>query len=394
MAPAVIGIGVATGFGYGKAALLDGLLSGRDVFAPLRRPGREALPGQPPFIGVELPDPPALLSPRAGRTVGLSGQVAIAVLDEAWREAGLDACVPERIGLVVGGSNLQGRAALLAQQEHLAGRRFVSPHQAYAALDTDLCSLCASHFGIRGFAHTVGGASASGALAVLHAAAAIRSGQVDACLAVGALQDVSAADLRAFQALGALAEGTVAPGEACRPFDRGRRGFVFGEGCAALVLARDGAGYGRIRGGAQVVSGQRGPEPSLEGECRVISQALAAAGVESGAIDYVNAHATGTPRGDDTEAAAIAAAGLGAAWVNATKSLTGHGIAAAGALECAAALLQMRVGWLHATRNLVAPIDPSLRFVRGTPVACQVSHALSLSFGFGGIETALVLQAP
>lgn len=389
--PVVTGIGVATGYGYGKRALLDGLLSGRDIFTTLSRPGRAPVPGQSPFIGIELPDPPAVLPPRVARITGLGGQVATVVLHEAWHEAGLDDVDPERIGLIVGGSNLHGRAALAAHADFAEGRRLVSPHLAYMMFDSDLCGLCSSTFGIRGFAHTVGAASASGAVAVLQAAAAIRSGRVDACIALGALQDISAVELRAFQALGVLAEAEQTPGDACRPFDRRRRGFVFGEACAALVLSRDGSGYGRVSG-AQSITGHRGPEPSLDGERKAIALALQSAGVAASQIDYVNAHATGTPAGDDTEAAAIMAAGLDRAWVNASKSLLGHGIAAAGAVELAATLLQMRAGRLHATRNLTHPIDGP-RFVRDAPVACAVRHAVSLSFGFGGIETAIVVQA-
>lgn len=390
--PVVTGIGVATGFGHGKAALLDGLFSGRDIFTRLARPGRENLPGQPPFIGIELPDPSALLPPRVARITDIGGQVAVSVVHEAWEEAGLDDIDPERIGLIVGGSNLHGRAALALHSAYAAGRRMVSPHAAYTLFDSDLCGLCASVFGIRGFAHTVGGASASGAVAVLHAVEAVRAGRVDACISLGALQDVSAVELRAFQALGVLAEAERTPGDACRPFDRRRRGFVFGEACAALVLSRAGSGYGRIAG-AQCVSGQRGPEPSLDDERRCIALALAAAGVTAAQVEYVNAHATGTPQGDATEAAAIMASGLGDAWVNASKSLLGHGIAAAGAVELAATLLQMRAGRLHPTRNLADPIDGP-RFVRDQPVACAVRTALSLSFGFGGIDTAIVVQAP
>lgn len=390
--PVVTGIGVATGFGYGKQVLLDGLLSGHNIFTTLARPGRAPLPGQAPFIGIELPDPPAVLPPRVARITDFAGQVAAAVLHEAWHEARLDDVDPERIGLIVGGSNLHGRAAQAAHADFAAGRRLVSPHLAYTMFDSDLCGLCTSVFGIRGFAHTVGAASASGAVAVLEAVAAVRSGRVDACIALGALQDVSAVELRAFQALGVLAEAERIPGDACRPFDRRRRGFIVGEACAALVLSRAGTGYGRISG-AQCVSGHRGPEPSPDGERRVIALALQSAGVAASEIDYVNAHATGTPLGDDTEAAAIMASGLDGAWVNASKSLLGHGIAAAGTVELAATLLQIRAGRLHATRNLTDPIAGP-RFVRGEPVACAVRSALSLSFGFGGIETALLVQAP
>ncbi|WP_029002376.1 beta-ketoacyl synthase N-terminal-like domain-containing protein [Azorhizobium doebereinerae] len=402
--PVVTGIGVASGFGYGKQVLRTGLHAGADVFGVLARPGRQPAGAATPFIGVEMPDPPDVLPKRIARTAGLSGRVAVAVLGEAWTEAGLADVDPARIGLVVGGSNLQNREAVLALTAHGEGRAILSPHLGYSFFDTDICGLCCAAFPIRGFSLTVGGASASGAVAVLQAAEAVRSGRVDACIALGALQDLSHVDLAALQALGALgprhAQAEAAPGAACRPFDRGRDGFVFGEACAALVLRRaddlpaGAAAYGSIVGGAHRADGHRGPDPSLEGELRAIRLALADAGIGPDAIDYVNAHGTGTPLGDDTEAAALLEAGLATARINATKSILGHGIAAAGAIEVAATLLQMRDGRLHPTRNLKTPIVPQLGWVGETSERLEVRHALSLSFGFGGIDTALVLRAP
>lgn len=392
----VTGIGVACGLGWGKAALLDGLLSGRDVFARLARPGRQAGDGSTAFIGVEMPDPPDLLAPRVARTAGLGGKVAIAVLDEAWREAGLDAVAPERIGLIVGGANLANREAFLAAQDYAGRLGKMPPRAGHAYADCDIVGLCASHFPIRAFAHSVGAASASGAAAVVQAVQAIRCGLVDVCIALGALQDVSVMDLAGFRALGAMGSTRFAtdPGRACRPFDRDHDGFIFGEACAALVLRRGGGGYGRVLGAAQVADGQRGPEPCGAGQGRAIAAALAQAGLKAADIDYVNAHGTGTPKGDDTEAATIAAAGLNHAWINAGKSVTGHGLAAAGALELAASFLQMRAGRLHAIRNLDHPLDANLRWVRGAPVEHAIGHGLKLSFGFAGCDTALVLGAP
>lgn len=392
----ITGIGAACGLGWGKAALIDGLLAGRDVFSVLARPGRQSPDGTTAFLGVEMADPPAILAPRVARTAGFGARAAIAVVDEAWREAGLDQVAPERIGLIVGGANLAAREQMLAQQDYGGRLNFVPPRHGHVFFDSEVVGLCANTFAIRGFAHSVGAASASGAVAVLHAAEAIQCGRVDACIALGAVQDVSYLDLVALRALGALGSNRFAgqPGQACRPFDAAHDGFLFGEACAALVLRRGGGGYGRVLGGAQVVDGQRGPEPCGLGQGRAIAAALAQAGLSAAAIDYVNAHGTGTPKGDITEAASIAAAGLHHAWVNAGKSITGHGLAAAGALEVAATLLQMRAGQLHPCRNLERPIDESLRWVRGQTVTHSIRHALKLSFGFGGCDCALVLGAP
>lgn len=397
-APVVTGIGVATGFGYGKDVFVEGLFGGENLFRPLERAGRRAPYGGARFIGIELPDPPEILTRRVARTTGLSGRVAVAVVQEAWADARLDGLDPARIGLVLGGSNLQNRELLLAERDALVRQGLVSPHLGYSFFDTDLAALCAETFGIRGCTYSVGGASASGAVAVIHAAELVASGRVDACIAVGALQDLSFLELEALALMGAL--GPRDPKEAgCRPFDSAHNGFAFGESAAALVIRRGDAvppsdGYGCMTGWAHVADGHRGPEPSLEGELRAIRTALEAAGLAPDRIDYVNAHGTGTPLGDDTEVAAYRAAGITRAAINATKSIIGHGIASAGAVEVVATLLQMRRGRLHPTHRLHDPIDPDLCWVRTEPMAATVRNALSLSFGFGGVNTAIVLSAP
>jgi malonyl-ACP decarboxylase len=392
----VTGIGVATGFGYGKDSLIAGLLGERDLIGPLTRPGRQPPYGGARFLGIEVPEPPEILSKRVARTTGLGGRVVAAVVHEAWSEAGLDGVDPERIGLVIGGSNLQARELLLAGRDAIERQGVRSPHLGYSFFDTDLAGLAAETFGIRGVSASVGGASASGAVAIIEAARMVSHGRVDACIAVGALQDLSFLELEALRSLGALSpQDGNSPG--CRPFDRAHDGFVFGESAAALVIRRGDAaiaGYGSIAGYAHIADGHRGPDPSLEGELRAIRGALDMAGLLPGEVDYINAHGTGTPRGDDTEVLAYRAAGLAATRINATKSILGHGIASAGAVEVAATLLQMRAGRLHPTRHLCDPIDADLLWVRGEALALDLRAALSLSFGFGGINTAIVLTAP
>ncbi len=393
----VTGLGVASGLGHGKDSLLDGLLAARDVFSMLSRPGRQALGGATAFMGVEMPDPPDILSARVARTAGFGSRVAVSVLDEAWRDAGLDAVDPRRIGLVVGGANLFSREHLLAVNAFADRLTYIPPRHGHVFLDSDVCGLCAATFAIRGFAHTVGAASASGSVAVIQAAEAVRSGKVDVCIALGALQDVSYLDLLGFRALGALGSARFdgQPGRACRPFDEDHDGFLYGEACAALVLRRAdqaGPGYGALIGAAEVVDGQRGPEPDSDGQCRAISLALTRAGVKAKDVDYVNAHATGTPRGDVIEGETLRAMGLENAWVNASKSVLGHGLSAAGAVELAAVLLQMQAGRLHPIRNLDNPLQPGLSWVIGEARTHRVRHALKLSFGFGGVDTALVIR--
>jgi len=397
--PTVCGIGVASAAGFGKASLQKALFESCNVFTELQRPGRQAPGQQSPFIGAELPEPPQILPARIARQTGLTGAVAIAVLDEAWQEAELACLNPQRIGLVIGGSNLQAREHMLMQQTYAQRPHFLPPRYGYSFFDTDLCALCTSTYAIRGFSYTVGGASASGAMAVLHAMDAVRSGRVDACIALGALQDLSYFECQALISMGAMGGAHSSPERSCRPFDLDRSGFIFGESCAAIVIRRSdmselGRNYGSLIGGAHIANGQRGPEPSLEGEVRAMRLALDDARITAADIDYVNTHGTGTPLGDDTEVAALRAVGLEHAALNATKSIIGHGLSAAGAMELAAVLLQMQDGRLHPTRNLDQPIDPALNWIRGIPRLHKFAYALSLSFGFGGIDTALVVQAP
>jgi malonyl-ACP decarboxylase len=267
-------------------------------------------------------------------------------------------------------------------------------------MDTDLTAICTAEFAIRGMAHTVGGASASGQLAIIQAIEAVASGQVDACIALGPLMDLSHWELRAFRSLGAMGSDLYAddPAAACRPFDRARDGFIFGESCGAVVVERKTQGrghvcpYGRLTGWAVAFDGNRNPDPSLEGESAAIRRAMQKAGYAAPAIDYINPHGTGSVRGDEVELDAIRSCGLAGARLNATKSLIGHGLTAAGAVEVVATLLQMRSGRLHPTRNLDDPLDPSLNWVRGEAVAHSIERALTLSFGFGGIYTALCIE--
>ncbi|MDJ0460309.1 beta-ketoacyl synthase N-terminal-like domain-containing protein [Streptomyces sp. H27-C3] len=396
----VTGLGVTTAVGQGKAAFAQGLFSGAHRFAVMDRPGRQL---DTRFVGAQIPalESTSRLGARELRTVSFTGQVALATLEEAWTEARLDDFDAERIGLVVGGSNLQQRELVLAHDRHRAKPRFLRPSYGLSFLDTDLCGLCTAAFGIRGFAHTLGGASASGQLAIIEAAEAVSSGRVDVCVALGALADLSYWELLGLHSMGAMASEDCAdaPELACRPFDRRRDGFVYGEACGALVIERRGARpgrqdtpYARLSGWSVQLDGNRNPNPSLDGETRAIRQALGRAGLAPEAIDYVNPHGTASLVGDETEVAALRACGLTHAALNATKSITGHGLTAAGAVEAVAVLLQMQHGRLHPTRNLTDPIDASLHWVRDEAVEAEVRHSLSLSMGFGGINTALCMS--
>jgi malonyl-ACP decarboxylase len=403
----VTGIGITASIGQGRRAFVDALLAGEHRFSVMRRPGRQkpsaAGDAAASFIGAEIADlrMPDGIPMAKFRNASWSAQVALATLHEAWEDAGLNDVDPQRIGLIVGGSNMQQRELVLNQLKYQDQVDFLRPTHAMTFMDTDLCGICSEAFGIRGLAITVGGASASGQLAAIQAAEAVRSGQVDVCIALGALMDLSFFECQAFRSLGAMGSDRFAdqPELACRPFDRDRNGFIFGEACGAIVVRRAADAmpvakppYAELKGWAMAWDANRNPNPSLEGETTVIRRALAMAGLAADAIDYVNPHGTASVVGDETELAALRACGLDHAYINTTKSLVGHGLSAAGMVELIAIMLQMQAGRLHPSRNLENPMDAGFRWVGATAVDHVVERALNMSMGFGGINTAVCLQ--
>jgi malonyl-ACP decarboxylase len=396
----VTGMGVISAIGQGKAAFANALYDGRSAFGVMQRAGRQR---ESAYLGAEIGEivfSPGV-TPQTVRAASLSAQAALVVLEEAWHEARLSEVEPRRIGLIVGGSNVQQRELTLVQEAHRDSAAFLRPTYALSFMDSDLCGFCTARFGIRGLAYTVGGASASGQLAIAQAAQAVATNQVDVCIALGALMDLSHWECRGFRAIGAMGSDQYAeePALACRPFDREHDGFIFGESCGAVVLEslessqrRGVKPYAALCGSGIAMDGNRNPDPSVEGETRALQGALQAAGWEPAQVDYVNPHGTGSSVGDETELQALRACGLTDARLNATKSLIGHGLSAAGTVEVIATLLQMRDGRLHPTRNLENPIDPSLNWVKGEAVEHQIERAVTLSMGFGGMNTALCWQ--
>lgn len=395
--PVVTGIGVISALGQGKAAFAQALLDGEAAFGVMQRPGRQR---ESAYLGAEIREIAFSngIPRQTLRAASLSAQAALAVLEEAWNEARLSEVDPRRIGLIVGGSNVQQRELTQLHETYRESSAFLRPTYALSFMDSDLCGFCTAHFGIRGLAHTVGGASASGQLAIIEAAKAVLADQVDVCIAVGALMDLSHWECRGLRAIGAMGSDRYAgePALACRPFDRDHDGFIFGEACGAVVVESSESSrrrglkpYAALSGWGIAVDGNRNSDPSLEGEMHAIRIALGASGWTPAQVDYVNPHGTGSVVGDETELKALRGTGLDGFFLNATKSLIGHGLTAAGTVEVIATLLQMQAGRLHPTRNLEHPIDDGFDWVKSEAVDHQIGNALTLSMGFGGINTAL-----
>ena len=396
----ITGLGITSAIGQGKTAFAGALLQGRHAFSVMQRQGRQRGTA---FLGAEIPSLflPDRLSKRLVRTASFAGQVALATLYEAWDEAQLDAADRDRIGLVVGGSNLGQRELLQTYETYAERIAYLKPTYGISFMDSDLCGLCTEQFGIRGLAYTVGGASASGHVAIMQAAQAVLTGIVDICIALGALMDLSYLECQAWRALGAMGTDSYAdePARACRPFDKDRDGFIYGEACGAVVIERAATAierqtdpYAVLAGWAIGMDGNRNPNPSYDGEVQVIQRALHAASLSAREVDYINPHATGSIIGDQTELEALRDCQLSHAYINTTKSITGHGLSAAGTVEVIATLLQMQASRLHPSLNLEDPLDPSFNWVLSQPVPHVISHALNLSTGFGGMNTAICLK--
>lgn len=408
----ITGIGVTSAIGQGKKSFTEHLLQGKSTFNVMERPGRQvpvnseqsSSTSNNQFLGAEIGSLtiPDELPKRMLRTSSYSAQVALVTLQEAWLDAQLNEVDPKRIGLVVGGSNFQQRELVLLHNQYRDKPHFLRPNYGHSFMDTDLCGLCTELFDIKGFAYTLGGASASGQVAVLQAIDSVMSGKVDVCIALGALMDLSYWELQAFQSIGAMGSHKFAqqPQQACRPFDQDRDGFIYGEMCGAVVVERASSikregvkPYARCLGGAIAMDGNRNPNPSLTGEISVIEESLKLSGLKATEVDYVNTHGTGSAIGDEIELKAIRHCGLDHAWLNATKSVIGHGLSAAGSVEIIATLLQMQASQLHPCVNLDNPMDNSYQWVRGESVAHELKQTLNLSLGFGGINSALCLQS-
>ena len=411
----ITGIGIVTAIGTGVEAFRAGLRDGR---SPVRRidrfdpsPFRSQVAAQ-----VDDFDPLAWMPPKTARQLDRFSQFALVVgrlaLEDARLTPGtLGAASPERIGIYLG-SALGGIA--YAEEQHTRyldkGIRQVAPNLALAVFGGAAPANLGIALDVRGPILSTANSCASGAVALGEALGDLREGRVDAAIAGGCEIPLSPLAFGAFDIIRALSSGhNDDAGHAARPFDRDRDGFVMGEGAALLVLeeaesaARRGAiPYAEILGYGATSDAHHMVQPRADGReaARAASIALVDGAVEPAAIDYVNAHASSTPIGDVAEARAIVTAlGERAASVpvSGTKALYGHPLGASGAIEAAICALAIRDGWAPASVNLVEP-DPEVAGLlpgllrEGRPGTYR--RVLSTSFGFGGLNAALVLGAP
>lgn len=402
----ITGLGVVTPIGVGEAAFWDALVSGRAGGGPIA--GFDAT-DHPVRIAAEVPDfdPGRWIDAREVARADRFCQMGVAAACLAWEHAGPDGIDRERVGVIVG-SGIGGLATIEEQHDALlrGGPRRVSPFMVPRLMPNGASASIAMKLGLKAVNYSIASACATGAHAIGEAMQVLRDGRADVVLAGGCEAAITPLAVAAFARMGALSKRNDDPTHASRPFDKDRDGFLFGEGAGVLVLETEtharkrGAtpiarltGYGASSDAFHVTQ----PDPEGGGAARAMSLALDDARQTPQEVDYINAHGTSTPYNDRIETVAIKRAFGHEAKripITSTKSQTGHLLGAAGAVEAAACALIAQRGVIPATINLETP-DPEcdLDYVPEGAREEKVTVAVTNSFGFGGQNASLVVEA-
>jgi len=405
----VTGLGATTPLGGDVASTWEGMLAGRSGTTALTDEKFASLPTR--IAAQAAIDPATVLDRVQSRRLDRCEQFALVAAREAWADAGAPDVPPERLGVVVS-SGIGGVASTLAAYDTLRDRGWqrLSPFTVPMLMPNGSAGWIGIELRARAGVHTTVSACASGAEAIGYAIDMIRMGRADVVLAGGTEAAIIPLNIAAFAAMRALSTRNDEPERASRPFDKGRDGFVLGEGAGMVVLEsaehaqRRGARLHAVAAGSGYSADAHHiaqPEPGGTGIVAAIEAVLADAGLDPGQVVHVNAHATSTPAGDAVEGQAIAAA-LGQAAdgvvVSATKSMTGHLLGGAGAVEAVATILALRERVAPPTINLDDPDDEAIVDIATkprelTPHGRAPMAALNNSFGFGGHNVTLAFTA-
>ena len=403
----VTGLGATTPLGGTITETWEGILAGRSGARTIDADWVTKYELPVTFAAQLAVHPSEVLARHQIKRLDPSAQYALIASRAAWEDAGKPEIDPERLGVVMG-SGIGGVWTLLDQWDVLRekGPRRVYPLAVPMLMPNGPSAAVSLDLGARAGAHTPVSACASGAEGMAYAAEMIRSGRADVVVAGGTEAAIHALPIAGFAAMQALSTRNDEPTKASRPYDTGRDGFVLGEGAAVIVLeseehakARGAKIYAVLAGIGMSADAHHitAPEPNGAGASRAMKEAVESACLSLGDISHINAHATSTPVGDVAEANAIVrafgedvAAGIP---VSGTKSMTGHLLGAAGALEALLSILAIRDRLAPATIN-IDELDPAipLDVVRGEHRTLPDGDlaVMDNSFGFGGHNVALV----
>jgi 3-oxoacyl-[acyl-carrier-protein] synthase II len=400
----VTGIGAVTPIGDTVDATWDSMMHGRGGIERITRfdpsPYESQMAGE-----VKDFDPTKYMDRKDARRTDRFAQFAVAAASQALTDGKVDvAKEPERIGVSiatgVGGLETLVEQVLLMEKR---GPSRLSPFLVPMLMANAGSAQVSMQFGLKGPNLTHVSACASSAHAIGECAAIIDRGQADVMVAGGAEAAVLPLAIGAFSTMHAMSRRNDDPEHASRPFDKDRDGFTLSECGAAVILeerehalARGAHVYGELVGYGATADAYHitSPSPEGEGNARSMQMALAGAKLQPTDVDYINAHGTSTQPNDREETAAIKSVFGAHAYkllVSSTKSMTGHLLGAAGALEAIACLLALRDGCIPPTINYTTP-DPALDldYVPNTPRPREIKTALSNSMGFGGHNATLI----
>src|SRR5512143_101592 len=404
----ITGLGAVSPMGLNVNELWDGLVAGRSGIGPITQFDPEDMPTR---IAGEVKgfDATKWINFKEARRMGRSTQMAVVAAHEALTDAGFDTVLPEDVqeeaGVYIGTAYGPFDKADEEMQAYLKkGWRGVSPF----ALSSPLASMPAFHVSLMAQANgplgTPINACAAGTQAIVEASEYIRRGHAQVMICGGVEGAIHRYGIAGFCAMRALSTRNDEPERASRPFDKNRDGFILSEGAGLVVLesldhalARQARIYAEVLGGASSADAYHvaAPDPKGAGAVRAMKRALRDAGVDITAVSYINAHGTSTPLNDFTETLAIKTVFGEQAYnvpISSTKSMIGHSMGGAGALEAIACVKTIETGTIHATINYENP-DPEcdLDYVPNTPRQADVRVILSNSFGLGGNNACLVL---
>jgi 3-oxoacyl-[acyl-carrier-protein] synthase II len=403
----VTGLGLVTPLGIGVEKSWEGLVQGKPGIRRITHFDSSAFATQiagevEGFNADEYIEPKEIK--KMDRFIHLGIAAATMAMDDA--QLKVDEANAARVGVYVG-SGMGGLPAIEHYHKVMLekGPRRITPFFIPMLIINLAAGQISIRFGAKGPNVAPATACATGSHAIGDAFKVIQRGDADAMIAGGTESCITAMGIGGFNAMKALSTRNDEPERASRPFDRGRDGFVMGEGAGILVLEELGhalergariyaelAGYGLTADAYHITS----PAPEGEGAARCMTMALHDAGVEPSTVDYINAHGTSTKYGDELETAAIKSVFKEHAYklaVSSTKSMTGHLLGAAGGVEAVICCLSMHNSLMPPTINLDNPdAGCDLDFVAHTARPKEVRYALSNSFGFGGTNACLLFK--
>ncbi|MCL6424465.1 beta-ketoacyl-[acyl-carrier-protein] synthase family protein [Brachybacterium sp. JHP9] len=404
---AVTGLGTVNPLGGDVATTWQAALAGTSTARTLDNDWAERY-GLPVNFACQVPiDPLEHLSRPEAKKLDPSGHLSMIAAREAWADAGAPEVDTARMAVVVG-TGIGGVWTILDQWDLVKekGARRVNPFTVPMLMANSSSAHIEIDLGARGGAHTPVSACASGAEAVAYGLDMIRSGRMDVVVVGGTESCVHPLPIAAFANIRALSKRNDDPEHASRPYDRDRDGFVLGEGAAILVLeseehakARGARIYSYVAGRGMASDAHHISAPSIDGQSRAIREAVTDAGLSPEDILHVNAHGTSTPLGDIGELNAVSLALEGKTdqlVVTSTKSMTGHLLGGAGALESVFSVLAAHHRIVPPTIN-IENLDPevSMSIANGAPVELPQGDlaVLNNAFGFGGHDIAVVFTS-